>query len=95
MQQNSVTLEEIDSAERLAHNIEKIELPNQLAAVLADPLLQKFVALKKDDAASKRVVHWIEAVLEDVLNGNADDQLFRDTMEILEDYVARVKVSAS
>ncbi|KAF6845056.1 hypothetical protein CMUS01_00445 [Colletotrichum musicola] len=93
--ENSVTLEEIDSAERLAQNIEKIELPNQLAAVLADPLLQKFVALKKDDAASKRVVYWIEAVLEDVLNGNADDQLFRDTMEILEDYVARVKETPS
>ncbi|GKT84560.1 mis6 domain-containing protein [Colletotrichum tofieldiae] len=89
--ENSVTLEEIDSADRLAQSIEKIELPNQLAAVLADPLLQKFIALKKDDAASKRVVHWIDAVLEDVLNGNADDKLFRDTMEILAEYVSRVK----
>ncbi|OLN86874.1 Inner centromere protein mis6 [Colletotrichum chlorophyti] len=89
--ENSVTLEEIDSAERLAQHIEKIELPSQLAAVLADPLLQKFVALKKDDAASKRVVHWIDAALADVLNGDADDRLFTETMEILEDYVARVK----
>ncbi|GKT58478.1 mis6 domain-containing protein [Colletotrichum tofieldiae] len=89
--ENSVTLEEIDNADRLAQSIEKIELPNQLAAVLADPLLQKFIALKKDDAASKRVVHWIDAVLEDVLNGNADDKLFRDTMEILAEYVSRVK----
>ncbi|WYZ38545.1 hypothetical protein EsH8_III_000459 [Colletotrichum jinshuiense] len=89
--ENSVTLEEIDSAERLAQTIEKIELPNQLAAVLADPLLQKFVALRKDDATSNRVTHWISAVLEDVLNGNADEKLFRETMEILEEYVARVK----
>ncbi|OBR11730.1 Mis6 domain-containing protein [Colletotrichum higginsianum IMI 349063] len=89
--ENSVTLEEIDNADRLAQSIEKIELPNQLAAVLADPLLQKFIALKKDDAVSKRVVHWIEAVLEDVLNGNADDKLFKETMEILEEYVSRVK----
>lgn len=59
---------------------------------MADPLLQKFIALKKDDAVSKRVVHWIEAVLEDVLNGNADDKLFKETMEILEEYVSRVKV---
>ncbi|KAJ0286358.1 hypothetical protein COL940_003019 [Colletotrichum noveboracense] len=88
---NSVTLEEIDSADRLAQNIEKIELPNQLAAVLADPLLQKFIALKKDDAASRRVIHWVDAILEDVLNGNADDKLFNETMEILEDYVTRVK----
>ncbi|KAI8291069.1 hypothetical protein K4K60_003096 [Colletotrichum sp. SAR11_57] len=89
--ENSVTLEEIDSADRLAQNIEKIELPNQLAAVLADPLLQKFIALKKDDAASRRVIHWVDAILEDVLNGNADDKLFNETMEILEDYVTRVK----
>ncbi|KAJ0307563.1 hypothetical protein COL516b_004184 [Colletotrichum fioriniae] len=89
--ETSVTLEEIDSADRLAQTVEKIELPNQLAAVLADPLLQKFVALKKDDAASKRVVHWINAVLEDVLNGNADDKSFAETMEMLKEYVARVK----
>ncbi|KAJ0387799.1 hypothetical protein COL922a_001634 [Colletotrichum nupharicola] len=89
--ENSVTLEEIDSADRLAQNIEKIELPNQLAAVLADPLLQKFIALKKDDAVSRRVIHWVDAILEDVLNGNADDKLFNETMEILEDYVTRVK----
>ncbi|KAI3551127.1 hypothetical protein CABS01_11405 [Colletotrichum abscissum] len=89
--ETSVTLEEIDSADRLAQTVEKIELPNQLAAVLADPLLQKFVALKKDDAASKRVVHWIDAVLEDVLNGHADDKSFAETMEMLEEYVARVK----
>ncbi|KAF9874862.1 hypothetical protein CkaCkLH20_07556 [Colletotrichum karsti] len=89
--ENSVTVEEIDSADRLARSIEKIELPNQLAAVLADPLLQKFMALKKDDDASRRVVHWIDAVLEDVLNGNADEKLFQETMEILEDYVTRVK----
>ncbi|KAJ0379474.1 hypothetical protein COL26b_002319 [Colletotrichum chrysophilum] len=91
--ENSVTLEEIDSADRLAQNIEKIELPNQLAAVLADPLLQKSIALKKDDAASRRVIHWVDAILEDVLNGNADDKLFNETMEILEDYVTRVKLS--
>ncbi|KAJ0160283.1 Centromere protein I [Colletotrichum tanaceti] len=89
--ENSVTLEEIDNADRLAQSIEKIDLPNQLAAVLADPLLQKLIALKKDDAVSKRVVHWIDAVLEDVLNGNADDKLFKETMEILEEYVSRVK----
>lgn len=63
--------------------------------MLADPLLQKFVALKQDDAASKRVVHWIDAVLEDVLNGNADDKSFAETMEMLAEYVARVKVSVA
>ncbi|KAK1995855.1 Mis6-domain-containing protein [Colletotrichum falcatum] len=93
--ENSVTLEEIDSADRLAQTIEKVELPNQLAAVLVDPLLQKFIALKNDHVASKRVVHWIDAALEDVLNGNADEKLFKETMEVLADYVSRVKETPS
>lgn len=87
-----MTLEEIDSADRLAQTLEKIEVPNQLAAVLADPLLQKLVALRKDDVMSRRIVHWLDALLDDVGSGNADAKTFEDTMEVLQDYVSRVKV---
>ncbi|KAM0328515.1 hypothetical protein ACHAQA_004922 [Verticillium albo-atrum] len=89
--ETSVTLEEVDSADRLAQTLEKIELPNQLAAVLADPLLQKLVALRKDDVMSRRIVHWLDALLDDVVTGNADTKTFQDTMEVLEDYVSSVK----
>ncbi|PNH60528.1 hypothetical protein VD0002_g7125 [Verticillium dahliae] len=89
--ETSVTLEEIDSADRLAQTLEKIEVPNQLAAVLADPLLQKLVALRKDDVMSRRIVHWLDALLDDVVSGNADAKTFEDTMEVLQDYVSRVK----
>ncbi|KAM0530271.1 hypothetical protein ACHAO2_008674 [Verticillium nonalfalfae] len=89
--ETSVTLEEIDSADRLAQTLEKIEVPNQLAAVLADPLLQNFVALRKDDVMSRRIVHWLDALLDDVVSGNADTKTFEDTMEVLQDYVSRVK----
>ncbi|CRK46475.1 hypothetical protein BN1723_007083 [Verticillium longisporum] len=88
--ETSVTLEEIDSADRLAQTLEKIEVPNQLAAVLADPLLQKLVALRKDDVMSRRIVHWLDALLDDVVSGNADAKTFEDTMEVLQDYVSRV-----
>ncbi|RNJ52752.1 hypothetical protein D7B24_002930 [Verticillium nonalfalfae] len=87
--ETSVTLEEIDSADRLAQTLEKIEVPNQLAAVLADPLLQNFVALRKDDVMSRRIVHWLDALLDDVVSGNADTKTFEDTMEVLQDYVSR------
>ncbi|ROT43228.1 Mis6-domain-containing protein [Sodiomyces alkalinus F11] len=91
--ENSVTLEEIDNVERFVNNLEKIELPNQLAAVLADPLLQKLVLLRKDHITTQRIVRWVEAALDDVLTGTADTKTFVDTMEVLEDYVSRVKES--
>lgn len=74
-------------------NIEKIELPNQIAAVLADPLLQKFISLRKDPVTSRRVTHWIDALLEDVLSGNADSKTFVDATEVLEEYVSQIKVN--
>ncbi|KAM0278134.1 hypothetical protein ACHAQH_005332 [Verticillium albo-atrum] len=89
--ETSVTLEEVDSADRLAQTLEKIELPNQLAAVLADPLLQKLVALRQDDVMLRRTVHWLDALLDDVVTGNADVKVLIDTMEVLEDYVFRTK----
>ncbi|KAL2760482.1 hypothetical protein ACRALDRAFT_2092897, partial [Sodiomyces alcalophilus JCM 7366] len=90
--EKSVTLEEIDNVDRFVNNLEKIELPNQLAAVLADPLLQKLVLLRKDYLVTRRIVHWVEAALDDILTGTADTKTFVDTMEVLEDYVSRVKM---
>lgn len=85
-------MEEIDNVDRFVNNLEKIELPNQLAAVLADPLLQKLVLLRKDYLITRRIVHWVEAALDDVLTGTADTKTFVDTMEVLDDYVSSVKV---
>lgn len=87
-----MTLEEVKNAERFVKNLEKIQLPNQLAAVLADPLLQKLLSLRKDDATSRRVKNWIESTLVDVLEGNTDTKGFEDVMEVIRDYVIRVKV---
>lgn len=86
-------MEEIDNADRFVQNLEKIHLPNQLAAVVADPLLQKLVLLRKDDLMSKRIIHWIDAALDDILSGTADVKAFEDTMEILGDFVSNTKVS--
>lgn len=90
--QTSVTLEEVNSAAKFVQVMDKIELPNQLAAVLADPLLQKLLALRKDETTSRRVTQWIGAALADFLEGNADNRTFVDMMDVLADYVARTKV---
>ncbi|GAB1315001.1 Mis6-domain-containing protein [Madurella fahalii] len=90
-QENSVTLEEIDNAESFAKNLEKIELPTQLVAVLADPLLQKFLLLRPDAEASSRITNWLMACLGDVASGDADSGLLLDMLEVAHDYAMSTK----
>ncbi|AEO56897.1 hypothetical protein MYCTH_100290 [Thermothelomyces thermophilus ATCC 42464] len=90
-QESSVTLEEIDSAEAFARNLEKIELPSQLVAVLADPLLQKFLFLRPNAEASSRISNWLMACLGDVASGDADSEIFLDMVEVIHDYVVATK----
>ncbi|KAK4250639.1 Mis6-domain-containing protein [Corynascus novoguineensis] len=91
-QENSITLEEIDSAEAFAKNIEKIELPTQLVAVLADPLLQKFLFLRPNAEASSRISNWLMACLGDVASGDADSEIFLDMIEVMHDYAVATKI---
>ncbi|KAL2129135.1 hypothetical protein VTI74DRAFT_8183 [Chaetomium olivicolor] len=90
-QESSVTLEEIDNAESFVRNLEKIELPTQLVAVLADPLLQKFLLLRPDGEASSRVSNWVLACLQDVASGDADSVLLFDMLEVIHDYAVSIK----
>ncbi|RUS18846.1 hypothetical protein BC937DRAFT_88271 [Endogone sp. FLAS-F59071] len=48
-QQKSVTIEELSSLKDLAHYIDRLELPNQLASVLENRLLQHFVVCNPED----------------------------------------------
>ncbi|KAK4240494.1 centromere protein I [Achaetomium macrosporum] len=90
-QESSVTLEEIDSAESLAKNLEKIELPTQLVAVLADPLLQKFLLLRPDAEAFSRIANWLMACLDDVARGDADPAYLEDLLVVIHDYAVSTK----
>ena len=87
-----MTLEEIDSVDKFVDNLEKLELPNQLAAVLADPLLQKLTSLRPDAEANERVSNWVAAAAQDVLSGETDRSLAVDVLSVLQDYVAKTKV---
>ncbi|KAK3906525.1 centromere protein I [Staphylotrichum tortipilum] len=90
-QETSVTLEEIDSAESLAGKLEKIELPSQLVAVLADPLLQKFMLLRPDAEASSRISNWLTACLADVASGDAETGLLLDILDVVHPYALATK----
>jgi centromere protein I len=88
-----VTLEEIESADSFVTNLEKIELPNQLAAVLADPLLQKLMLLKRDEESYGRALNWISSAILDIKNGDADSTYLSDVLGVIEDYLSVTKVS--
>ncbi|KAK4104940.1 Mis6-domain-containing protein [Parathielavia hyrcaniae] len=90
-QESSVTLEEVDNAESLVKNLEKIELPTQLVAVLADPLLQKLLLLRPDAEGSSRISNWLMACLGDVASGDAESDIFLDMLEVIHDYAVATK----
>ncbi|RDW89489.1 hypothetical protein BP6252_01521 [Coleophoma cylindrospora] len=66
-QENSTTLEEIEDASDLIHKLEKIEMPNQLVAVIDDPLLQKLLQIRSSAYTIQRIDNWLLAFFEDQL----------------------------
>lgn len=72
--------------------MDRLELPNQLVAVLADPLLQKLLLLRPGAEAHQRVAGWLGAVLRDVLDGDADEATLWEVLEVVRDFVVRNKV---
>ncbi|KAF2810585.1 Mis6-domain-containing protein [Mytilinidion resinicola] len=64
--ETSVTLEEIDNVDDFVEKLDRIELPGQMISYLRDPLLQKYLALRPSEIASKRLELWLEACLWDV-----------------------------
>lgn len=87
-----MTLEEIENTTGFVRNLEKIELPNQLVAVLADPLLQKLILLRPSDEADQRIANWLNSALQDVIYGDAEEAMLFDVLDILRDYVVSSKV---
>lgn len=64
--ESSVTLEEVRSMGDFISTLDKMELPNQIAAVLDDNLFQKFLVHRPSPEATKRLDQWIVAVSEEL-----------------------------
>lgn len=93
--QNSVTLEEVENVTGFVQNIDRIELPNQLVAVLADPLLQKLLLLRPNAEAYQRVANWLNSVLQNVIDGDADEAVLWEVLDVVKEFVVQNKVSWS
>ncbi|GKU01728.1 unnamed protein product [Fusarium langsethiae] len=93
--EDAITLEEIENAVGFVKSIEKLELPNQLVAVLADPLLQKLIVLRPSSESDQRISNWLNSALQDVQDGDADEATFFEILDIFRDYVVSTKVLPS
>ena len=73
-------------------NLENIQLPNQLVAVLADPLLQKLLLLKPEEDTFRRIHNWVLNILQDIKSGEADAGTTSEVLGLLYEYVIVVQV---
>ncbi|KAK5993292.1 Centromere I-like protein [Cladobotryum mycophilum] len=89
--EESVTLEEIENVSSFVQHMDKIELPNQLVAVLADPLLQKLLLLRPSPEALQRIANWLNSILQDVIDGDADESTLWEVLDIVGEFVAQTK----
>jgi centromere protein I len=86
-------LEEIENVNDFIRRLEKIELPNQLVAVIGDPLLQKFLQLKSSDSTSRRIDNWLLDFFEDQLeNSDSSEALILQMLVAVRDYTRYMKV---
>ncbi|KAL9471493.1 hypothetical protein ACSS6W_009434 [Trichoderma asperelloides] len=89
--ENSVTLEEVENITGFVQNIDRIELPNQLVAVLADPLLQKLLLLRPNAEAYQRVANWLNSVLQNVIDGDTDEAVLWEVLGVVREFVVQSK----
>jgi centromere protein I len=72
--------------------LEKIELPNQLVSVLADPLLQKLMLLRPNEAYESRITNWLTSYTEDVVRGEPTSTAeLMSFLEVIQDYVSTTR----
>ncbi|KAH9221070.1 Mis6-domain-containing protein [Leptodontidium sp. 2 PMI_412] len=91
-QETSVTLEEIEDVYDFIQKLERIEPPNQLVAVINDPLLQKFLQLRSSESNSRRVDTWLMAFFEDQLqSSNAGERQILEMLESILGYTRYAK----
>jgi centromere protein I len=87
-------LEEIENINDFVQKLEKIEMPNQLVAVIGDPLLQHLLQLKSNKVIVRRIDNWLTAFFEDQLESGAQtgSTPLLDMLTAIRDYTSFTKV---
>lgn len=94
------SLEELRSVKDFVEKLDKVQLPNQIASALGDPLVQKYLLLVQNKQASRRMESWLASFFEDELDsisaGDEDNSGYLEyVLELLVGYVRFTKVSGT
>jgi centromere protein I len=90
---SSITLEEIEDVHDFVQKLERIDPPNQLVAVLGDPLLQRLLQLRSSDEYEKRVNNWLYAFFEDQLHHpDPSEAKILEMLEAIDKYTQSTRV---
>ncbi|KAI1964678.1 hypothetical protein LOZ58_001365 [Ophidiomyces ophidiicola] len=91
------SLEEVRSINSFVQKLDKVQLPNQIASALADPLAQKYLLLVQNNQASQRMENWLQNFFEDELDllavQGCESGDLSYVLEVLVGYVRYVKAS--
>ncbi|EZF36362.1 hypothetical protein H109_06164 [Trichophyton interdigitale MR816] len=89
------SLEELNNVRDFVKKLDKIELPNQIASALMEPLSQKFLLLVQDNEALQRMESWLTSFFEDELDqlreGNTSSEELGFVLDSLVRYVRYTK----
>lgn len=72
-------IRDIPDAEHLAENIDKLELPDQLAAVLEDRLLQHLLVCNPSDTTVMRISLWLSQALQNLLKWSNHTEVSKES----------------
>ncbi|OJD25076.1 hypothetical protein ACJ73_03554 [Blastomyces percursus] len=62
------SLEELRSANDFVQKLDRIDVPNQVAAALVDPLAQRYLLFVRNEGATQRLESWLDSFFEDELD---------------------------
>ncbi|MCJ1375473.1 hypothetical protein MMC20_006709 [Loxospora ochrophaea] len=82
-EESSTTLEEVESVDDLIERLEKIELPSQAIAVLDDPLLQKYLAIRPTKPFLERLQQWLAMFFDEYVQTANDPKSNTEDLWIL------------
>lgn len=91
------SLEELRDVKDFVKKLDKIELPNQIASALAEPLAQRYLLLVDKEQASRRLESWLSSFFQDemdnmLMHGGSPSEHLGYVLEILANFVRYTKV---
>ena len=91
------SLEELRSVKDFVKKLDKIELPNQIASALSEPLAQRYLLLADKEQASRRLESWLSSFFQDemdnmTIHGGGPSEYLGHVLEILAGFVRYTKV---